>query len=75
MIFLRKGFVVRRLQIHEGYAHASLLALRKNLHRNHFPPDRIVTAKAWTPNTVADGSPGSLQRFNDLAFQRAQPLC
>ena len=44
-IFLRKGFVVRRLQIHKGYARTSLLALRKNLLRwqrhlpIHFPPN------------------------------------
>jgi hypothetical protein len=37
----------------DGYARASLLALRKNLHRNHFPPDCIVTAKAWAPNANA----------------------
>jgi hypothetical protein len=43
-------FVVLRLQIYEGYARASLVALRKNLlrwHRHlpiHFPPNCMVTA-------------------------------
>lgn len=27
-----------------GYARASLLALRKNLHRSDFPPNCVVTA-------------------------------
>src|SRR5579871_797086 len=35
----RKSFVVRRLQIHSGYAHSSLLVLRKNLLRNYFLPN------------------------------------
>src|SRR5581483_9283321 len=38
-IFLRKSSVVRRLQIASGYAHSSLLVLRKNLLRNHILPN------------------------------------
>jgi hypothetical protein len=38
-ICLRNGFVVRRLQIHGGYARVSLLALRQYLFRNRFPPN------------------------------------
>ncbi len=34
-----QGFVVWNLQILKGYARASLHALRKNLRRNHFPPN------------------------------------
>lgn len=34
LIFSRKGFV-QRSQIHEGYARASFLALRKNPRRNN----------------------------------------
>ncbi|MGH7941008.1 MAG: hypothetical protein ACREFR_08070 [Limisphaerales bacterium] len=44
-IFLGKGAVIRPLQVHEGWARASLLALPKNLPRNHFPPNGMVTAK------------------------------
>ena len=35
---------LRRSQIHEGYARDSLLVLRKNLRRNRFPPNCMVTA-------------------------------
>ena len=45
LVFLCKDFVVWRLQIQGGYARASLLALRKNPHRNHFPPNCIVPAE------------------------------
>jgi hypothetical protein len=38
LIFLGEDFVVRRLQIHFGYARASRLALRENLLRNHILP-------------------------------------
>jgi len=37
MIFLRRDFVVRHLQIHDGYARASRLVLHKKLRRNRFP--------------------------------------
>jgi hypothetical protein len=39
LIFLRNGFVIRRLQIHVGYARGSLLALRKNLRRSRILPN------------------------------------
>ena len=45
-IFLGKCFVLRRLQISCRYAPSSLLALPKNLLRNHFAWFCIVTAKA-----------------------------
>jgi hypothetical protein len=45
LIFLRKGFVVRRLQISFRYALSSLLVLRKNLRRNHFARFCIETAQ------------------------------
>jgi hypothetical protein len=41
---LAQGFVVRRLQIHGGYARGSLLALRKNLQRGPILPNRIMPA-------------------------------
>jgi hypothetical protein len=36
---LAQGFVVRRLQIHFGYARSSLLALHKNLRRSRILPN------------------------------------
>jgi hypothetical protein len=44
LIFLRKSFVVRRLQIALGYARGSLLVLHKNLRCRRILPNRIVTA-------------------------------
>jgi hypothetical protein len=44
LVFLRKGFVVRRLQIAFGYARGSLRALRKNLLRSHFLLNCMDTA-------------------------------
>ena len=41
-IFLHKRFVVRHLQIQDGYARDSLLALHKNLRRSLFPLNSIA---------------------------------
>ena len=38
-IWLCQRFVVRRLQIHGGYARGSRLARRNHLRRSHCPPD------------------------------------
>jgi hypothetical protein len=40
-----KAFVARRLRIGFQYAPSSLLVFRKNLMRNHFPPDCMVPAE------------------------------
>src|SRR6516164_8668740 len=61
------GIVVRRLQIATGYARASLLALRRNLLRNHFPPNRIVTAK-----TCALSRCIGTARFTDVLAKRME---
>jgi len=45
LIFLRKTFVIRRLQITLDMLAPQLLALRNNLLRNHFPPNCIGPVK------------------------------
>jgi hypothetical protein len=42
-----QSFVVRRWQIHKGYARTSLLALHKNLRHTYVPPNRAGPAGDW----------------------------
>ena len=49
LIFLRKSFVVNRLQILKDMRRGSLLVLRKNLRRNHLRFNCMLTAKAKGP--------------------------
>ena len=53
-VFLRRDFVVRRLQIAEGYARASRLALRKNPLRNYFPLVCMVPVSELVGTSFSD---------------------
>ena len=52
MIFLGKSFVVRRSQIAEGYARASLLVSLKNLLCNHFSSQLNCNGKTGSPISI-----------------------